>query len=492
MTKYLFESTDWTCSLLEEIWQVIEKIGKDTFQLDFYPPRIEVLSSEQMLDNYTSNAMPIMYNHWSFGKHFLQHERNYKVQKRPLAFEVVINTNPSICYLMEDNTATMQCLTLAHAACGHSSFFKNNYLFQEWTVAEGILPYLKFARDYIQKCEKLYGTEEVECFLDNVHALQYNGIDKYKKPSRRARDEKKKKENREKHKEESFNDLWRTLPPKAKKDKNEELLYDPSKYSFPEENLLYFLEKHGRHLEEWQKEIIRIVRKISQYFYPQMQTKMMNEGWASYWHYKIMIELYDQEYISDGSYLEFIESHTSVLRQPDMSGINPYYLGFRIFEDIERICKNPTEEDKRWFPELIGRDWLEAVHEAMENYKDESFVLQYLSPKVIRDLKMCSFFDDEKALNYKVTSTETEEDVLQLRKHLSEQYSINLLLPHIEVVGFDPSDYETLKVYHYEHRGQRLDEDGKLAWKSFEYLWGDPCTFSMIDPDTGEIIEEIY
>jgi stage V sporulation protein R len=119
----------------------------------------------------------------------------------------------------------------------------------------------------------------------------------------------------------------------------------------PQENLLYFIEKNAPLLEPWQRELVRIVRKIAQYFYPQRQTQVMNEGWATFWHYTLMNRLYDEGYVNDGFMIEFLQSHTSVMQQlpfdhPYYSGINPYALGFAMMSDIKRICQEPTAEDR--------------------------------------------------------------------------------------------------------------------------------------------------
>lgn len=132
-------------------------------------------------------------------------------------------------------------------------------------------------------------------------------------------------------------------------------------------NLLYFMEKNAPPLEPWQREILRIVRKVSQYFYPQKQTQVMNEGWATFWHYTILNHLYDEGKVTERFMLEFLHSHPNVVFQPPYnspwySGINPYALGFAMFRDIKRICQNPTEEDKYWFPDIAGSDWLTTLH----------------------------------------------------------------------------------------------------------------------------------
>ncbi len=340
-----------------------------------------------MMDAYSSIGMPINYNHWSFGKKFIQTEQGYKHGQMGLAYEIVINSDPCIAYLMEENTVTMQALVMAHACYGHNSFFKGNYLFQTWTDASSIIDYLLFAKNYIAECEQKYGVSEVEELLDSCHALMNFGVDRYKRPEKISiAEEKARQEEREAYLQSQVNELWRTVPQAKTKEEDVKVRF-PSE---PQENILYFIEKHAPLLEPWQREIVRIVRKISQYFYPQKQTQVMNEGWATFWHYTILNHLYDEGLVSEKFILEFLHSHTSVVAQPSYnspyySGINPYALGFAMFRDIKRICEEPTDEDREWFPDLAGTDWLDAVHFAMRNFKDESFISQYLSPKLIRD-----------------------------------------------------------------------------------------------------------
>ncbi len=167
----LFEGADWEFSTIQRCHDEISKIALGEMGLDIYTNQIEVIGTEQMLDAYSSIGMPLFYKHWSFGKHFARNEAMYQAGMQGLAYEIVINSNPCISYIMEENTATMQTLVIAHAAFGHNHFFKNNYLFQQWTDANGILDYLEFARDYIMSCEERYGEAAVERLLDAAHAL---------------------------------------------------------------------------------------------------------------------------------------------------------------------------------------------------------------------------------------------------------------------------------------------------------------------------------
>ena len=168
----------------------------------------------------------------------------------------------------------------------------------------------------------------------------------------------------------------------------------------PEENLLYFVEKYAVKLEAWQREVLRIIRTLAQYLYPQRQTKVINEGCACFVHYFIMTELRRRGLITESAFLEMLHNHTNVILQPDFddvrfSGINPYALGFAMMMDIQRLCLDPTEEDRRWFPDIAGNpDWRSVLKDAWANYRDESFILQFLSPKVIRDFRLFSISDD--------------------------------------------------------------------------------------------------
>src|ERR1700689_3141105 len=172
----LFTESEWDFSLLDRVYKAIEEIALGELKLDVYPNQVEVISSEQMLAAYSSLAMPLMYNHWSFGKLFAREETMYPPGYSALAYEIVINSSPCISYLLEENTMTMQALVMAHAAFGHNHFFKNNYLYKDQTDAGGILDYLNFAKTYVSRCEERYGIRPVERILDAAHALMDQGV----------------------------------------------------------------------------------------------------------------------------------------------------------------------------------------------------------------------------------------------------------------------------------------------------------------------------
>jgi len=497
----LFQGADWDFLILQRIHDACEGIARSELGLDVYPNQIEVITAEQMLDAYSSVGMPLFYKHWSFGKHFAFHEASYRKGLMGLAYEIVINSSPCISYLMEENTATMQALVIAHAAFGHNHFFKNNYLFKQWTDADGILDYLEFAKTYVAQCEERQGRLAVEQTLDAAHALMSHGIDRYpgkKKLDLRA--EEKRAGKRRVHEEAQFNDLWRTTVPtgQAKSDATLNLERRRKLLGLPQENLLYFLEKSAPRLQPWQRELLRIVRHIAQYFYPQSQTKVMNEGTATYVHYSIMNRLHEQDRISDGNFLEFLQSHTNVVFQPDFddqrfSGFNPYALGFAMMQDIERIATKPDDEDREWFPEIAGNgDVMGTLRNIWANYRDESFIGQFLSPRLMRQFRMFHLHDDpEERAGVRVDAIHDDRGFRRVRRELAKQYDVGFIDANIEVVDVDLAGDRRLMLRHAVVKGAQLNEaDTRRVLQHLADLWS--YDVSLVEVDTADKVLKEY
>ena len=488
---YLSTGSEWTFDLIRRYDEAIARVARD-YGLDTYPHQIEVITAEQMMDAYASIGMPVYYHHWSFGKHFLATENRYKRGQMGLAYEIVINSNPCIAYLMEENTMPMQALTIAHACYGHNSFFKGNYLFRTWTNADAIVDYLLFAKNYVAECEQRYGEQEVELLLDSCHALQNYGVDRYRRPKKLSiNEEQARQAEREKYLEAQVNDLWRTLPTHrshALTAEDETREPEPQFPPEPEENLLYFIEKNAPKLQPWQREIVRIVRKIAQYFYPQRQTKVMNEGWATFWHYTILHKLYDEKLVNDAFMLELLQAHTNVIYQPPFNspyynGLNPYTLGFLMFQDIRRICETPDDEDYRWAPEIAGSDWRETLDFAMRNFKDESFLLQFLSPRVIRELKLFSVLDDDRDAKLRVTAIHDEDGYRMLRELLASQYDLSNMEPNIQVTHVDIGGDRSLTLRHLQSGRRPLASNYEEMLRHVVRLWGFTCRLEVVYED---------
>lgn len=485
--KPISSGSEWTFELIDEYDKAIREIAHGEFQLDTYPVQLEIITAEQMMDAYSSVGMPVNYHHWSFGKHFVSTEKGYKRGQMGLAYEIVINSNPCIAYLMEENTVTMQALVIAHAAYGHNSFFKGNYLFRTWTDASAIIDYLVFAKQYITRCEERYGIDAVEELLDSCHALMNYGVDRYQRPQRLSlAEEQARQADRENYLQMQVNDLWRTIP---KRERDDTARAAPRFPAEPQENLLYFIEKSAPLLEPWQREIVRIVRKVAQYFYPQRQTQVMNEGWATFWHYTLLNRLYEKGLVTDGFMLEFLQSHTNVVYQPPVqarwyNGINPYALGFAMYQDIKRICENPTDEDKEWFPDIAGQPWRPVLEFAMRNFKDESFISQYLSPKLIRDFRLFSIRDDDQDDKLEVSAIHDAAGYRAIRNMLSEQYNLGSREPNIQVWSVNVRGDRSLTLRHSRHRRKPLDEgSAREVLKHVARLWGFDVKLESVEED---------
>jgi stage V sporulation protein R len=488
--KRLPEGSEWSVEAIQAYDDAITAAAH-SYELDTYPHQLEIISAEQMMDAYASVGMPVNYHHWSFGKHFLATENRYKRGQMGLAYEIVINSNPCVAYLMEENTLPMQALVIAHAAQGHNSFFKGNHLFRQWSSADAIIDYLVFARNYIAECEERHGVDEVEHILDACHALSNLGVDRYKRSRGLSltKEESRRKE-REVYIQLQVNDLWRTLPPRPGQ------VATPIERRFPvepEENLLYFIEKNAPLLEPWQRELVRIVRKIAQYFYPQRQTQVMNEGWACFWHYTLLNTLYDQKGLSDGFMFEILQSHTNVVHQPPYnsdwySGINPYALGFAMWRDMRRICESPDAEDREWFPDIAGSPWRETFEFAMKNFKDESFVAQYLSPRLMREFRLFAVLDDDSRSRLRIEAIHDDTGYREVRRLLAEQYNLASREPDIQVWNVDVQGDRTLTLRHFAWRRRTLAPSFGAVLEHIARLWGFVVRLEQQNPDGSVVL----
>jgi stage V sporulation protein R len=498
----LFDGAEWDFHTVDAIYRACEEIAVGEFGLQGYPTQIEVITSEQMLDAYSSNGLPLMYSHWSFGKRFARDEALYRRGYQGLAYEIVINSSPCICYIMEENTATLQAVVIAHACFGHNHFFRNNYLFKQWTDAEAILGYLAFAKAYVADCEDRYGRAAVERILDAAHALRPQGIHRYPKRRWRLAEEAERARARREHVEQNYDPLMETVPgyrmvpsePEARRQMELELR---ARLRLPEENLLYFCEKNSPRLAGWERELIRVVRLLAQYFYPQQQTKVANEGCATYVHYELMTRLHQTGQISDGALIEFLHSHSSVIMQPNLgderfSGWNPYALGFSIMRDIARLCAEPDDEDRAYFPAIAGNgDPWGTLRDVWANYRDEGLIRQFLGPKVIREFRMVHLADRPEEPDYRVADIHDEEGYRRIASLLADQYEPANLAPLIEVADVDLFGNRTLKLHHDAHRGVRLDpEAAKKTLQCLQTLWGYRVCLQEREAETGRVLTE--
>lgn len=484
-------SNEWTEDLIMEYYNILHGIAVDEWGYNIYPNQLEIVNAEGMLEAYTSIGMPITYPHWSFGKSFISLEHNYQRGRMGLAYEMICNSDPAISYLLEENTMTMQALVMAHACFGHNHVFKNNYLFKQWTMADYIIDYLRFAKHTIEKYEERYGYDRVERILDAAHAISVYSVEKYPRRKKKKTEIIDAKKKRMEWEQEHYD---RLLP----KEKTEAFGIENAPQIKPTENLLYFIEKYSPSLEDWEREVVRIVRKVNQYFYPQMHTKVLNEGFAVWTHHALIEELDKRGYVDDAFMLEFCHMHSNVITQLPYDhrwyhGINPYKLGWEIFCDIKRICETPTKEDESLFPYLVGQPFRKAMFDAVEDYKDESFVQQYLSPTVMRKMKLFTLIDQGPSYNYyEVSDIQNESGFKHVREALAKDLDLNTRVPQLEVTDVHWKSNRKLILTHKMYRNNPLDrlETDKVL-SLIHDLWKFPIKILSVNHE-GSIMKEYY
>ncbi|HSU42576.1 MAG TPA: SpoVR family protein, partial [Casimicrobiaceae bacterium] len=232
------------------------------------------------------------------------------------------------------------------------------------------------------------------------------------------------------------------------------------------------------------------------YFDPQAQTKVMNEGWATFWHYTILNRLHEKGLVDDGFMLEFLKSHTNVIAQPAYDskaygGLNPYALGFALFSDLRRICEKPDAEDRAWFPDIAGGDWQKTLDFAMRNFRDESFIGQYMSPRLIRDFHLFAIADHEDERELVVDSIHDERGYKRVRKLLAQQHAQHIRVPDVQVIRYERDGDRSLTLRHHRRRGRPLTDAAGQVVAHLRRLWGFSVRLETWDGEAqvGNVVE---
>ncbi|MCA1596319.1 MAG: SpoVR family protein [Chloroflexi bacterium] len=440
----------------EQIWDIAQRLG-----LDPYPTHFEVVPSQIMYE-FGSYGLPGRFSHWTHGKAYHQMKTMYDYGLSKI-YELVINTDPCQAFLMENNEVLQNTMVMAHVL-GHCDFFKNNRWFRntnrQMTEAAGI------NAERIRSYEFKHGALEVEQFLDSVLSIQEH-VDPNLDLRLTSGDE---RDTRAEKRVTAYDDLWRS--------EEEPEAPPPNRRAFPEQpekDLLWFLATHSPQLEDWQRDVVFIVRSEMLYFVPQMQTKIMNEGWASYWHLRIMREME----LSTGDYIEFSHLHSGVL-SPSPRRINPYYVGLKIFEDIERRWDSPSEEERDEFKREPGHG-REKIFEVREIESDVSFLRNYLTRQLVEDLDLYVYEnrDDEVVI--------VEKDWRKVRDTLVSTMT-NFGHPYITVQDGDyRGNRELLLKHHFENRELDLDYAEKTLG-NIHQLWGRRVHLETARPNGARIL----
>ncbi len=436
---------------LEQIWEVARGFGLDPF-----PTRFEIVPATVMYE-IGSYALPGRYSHWTFGKAYHRMKTMYDFGLSKI-YEVVINTNPSYGFLLETNSPIQNKLVMAHVL-GHVDFFKNNVYFSKTNrrMVESVSTHAQRMAEY----EFRYGRKTVEQFLDAVLSVEEH-IDPnfFIKPERtRTPAEEARRRAAQKPKEGRYDDLWRMgekpAPPEA------DIEPTPAQVqALPEKDLIYYILRYSPTLADWQRDVMAMVHEEMEYFVPQMQTKIMNEGWASFHHARIMRELD----LPDRELLEFAELHAGVV-SPHKGQLNPYYLGYKIFEDIERRWDNPTAEERTTL-KRPGGEGRAKIFEVRELDNDVSFLRNYLTEELCEELDLFVY-----ELVEEEEWTVTEKRWERVRDQLVANMT-NFGFPYIVVAD---GDYNGNRELYLKHQYEGAELDQAYARKVLEYvytLWG--------------------
>ena len=427
---------DYTVEDLK-IWN--EKIEKkvEEYGLDFYPQEFEMIGFNDMIGYESYVGMPSRYPHWSFGKSYEKNKMLYSLNLTGLPYEMVINSDPCLAYLMKDNTVLLQILTMAHVY-GHNDFFKNNRLFKQGTKAKYTLEMFnlnsKIIREYID--DPSIGYEKVERILDAAHAIKYQvgrtiGVKELSDNEIKEsiiKDYESKKENR------SFLDSYEEIKlPNLDKIPLE-----------PVDDIMGFIIEYGS-LKEWEKTILSIVKREAEYFLPQIETKIMNEGWASYTHYNILKQLD----LPQELYLEFIKRDNDVIA-PAIGGLNPYYIGFKMFEDIEK---------------KYGK---EKIFEVRAIERDSSFLRRYLTQELCEELNLFEY--NQRTFDTIIEEISDEDGWKTIRDTLSYTCGMGGI-PYVRIIDLNKND-RTLTLENV-YDGRTLDLSyAKATLQYIQELWG--------------------
>ncbi len=438
-----------------EYWdaRIREKVAE--FGLTTFAQEFELCDHERMLSYMAYSGMPSQYPHWSFGKSFERQKTLYEHGIAGLPYEMVINADPCLAHLMRKNSLALQILTIAHVY-GHNDFFRNNFTFsasQPERLVSTVKARADRIRDYIE--DPSIGLTRVEALLDAAHALARQcsrniAVRKLSREEQKAR---------ARAAAERPADPYRRIHRAPERDEPE-LDRLPLE---PDDDLLIFIRDHNPRLADWERDLLTVVHEEALYFIPQIQTKIMNEGWATYWHWQIMNSLD----LPQDLHLEFLVRHNQVVR-PIQGDINPYHLGFKLWQDIRRRADEPTAEEIETYgaAQTDGRSLIFAVREVD---RDVSFLRRFLTKEMIRELGLFQYEQQGEALvATKVADDDSWRDIKQTLLRSVGMGGI----PVIRVHDADHRRRGELLLCH-EHDGRDLHLD--YAEKTLAYarrLWG--------------------
>lgn len=466
-------ATPWEIRDLE-YWDARIREKVEEFGLTCYPQEFELCDHNQMLSLMAYSGMPSHYPHWSYGKSFERQKTLYDHGVSGLPYEMVINSNPCIAYLMRQNSLALQILTMAHVY-GHNDFFANNFTFSHLRaglVVETFKNHANRVRAYI--ADPSIGQERVEAVLDAAHALSLqcrrNPAIKQRSPA-----------------EQRAAAMAGPAPDPFQAIHKPRVAATPDLHRVPlepEEDVLLFMRDHASNMPSWEQDLLTIVHEQTQYFLPQIETKIMNEGWACYWHRTIMNSL---ELPAD-LHMEFLVRHNQVVR-PIPGDINPYHLGLKLWDDIVRRHDEPSAdeiEDDRTAQRSrqarpSGRD---AIFQIREVDRDASFLRRFLTRKLMYEMDMIEIEPEGEDL---VVSRVSDEANWQQVKQTLIAFTGMGSTPVIRIVDSDHGGNRTLLLHHDFDGRELLLDYAERSLRYLHQLWGRRVALQTV-LDSQEIV----
>ncbi|MBN19950.1 MAG: SpoVR family protein [Bdellovibrionaceae bacterium] len=467
-------------------WQtVIEKYAREE-GLDFFDTIFELVDSEQINSLAAFGGFPVRYPHWRFGMDYDQLSKGYTWGMQKI-YEMVINTDPSYAYLVRSNSMTDHKMVMAHVY-GHVDFFKNNYWFSK--TNRKMLDRMANNAVRVREMMETYGQEKVESFIDCCLALE-NLIDPELPFQENKKEDQTQNENPDgklrvdrPYMEKFINpkDFVESQRKRIREEKEKQKKIPPE----PQKDILLFLMNYAP-LEKWEHDCLRIIREEAYYFVPQMQTKIMNEGWASYWHSKLMTE----KIMTDDEVIDFADRHSGTMASAP-GQINPYKLGIELFRDIEdrwnRGAFGKEYEDcddlvmKANWDKKLGKG-REKIFEVRKVYNDLTFIDAYLTPEFVERQKLYTYEFNRRTNQYEIV----DRDFHNIKEKLLAGLT-NRGQPFIYV---EEGNFENRGELLLWHKHQGVDLDTKWAsetLRSLERIWRRPVNIRTTIEKQGKYL----
>ncbi len=478
---------------LRDIQEEVEGHARD-FGLDFFPILYEVLDYKTMNEVAAYGGFPTRYPHWRFGMDYEQLSKSYEWGLSKI-YEMVINTNPAYAYLLEGNSTTDQKLVMAHV-CAHVDFFKHNYYFSKTNrkMIDGMANHASRVRRHMSR----WGQDVVEEFIDTCLSLE-NLIDPMsayivrqrppRTPEQQRADEEAEPEVG-KLRSKGYMDSFINPPEylEAQKKKKEEEA-KKQRHRFPEQpqrDVLQFLIENAP-LEHWQRDVLEVVRDEAYYFAPQAMTKIMNEGWATYWHSKILTE----KALHASEIIDYADACSGVLATSP-GKLNPYKLGVELLRNIE----------DRWNKGQFGKEWDECdsmdqkkdwdrrtglgrakIFEVRKLYNDITFLDEFFTMEFCIEQKFYSFGFQERSGNWEIMSKEFKKVKDQLLKMLTNRGQPVIV---VEDANFENRSELLLK---HLHEGTDLDANqARDTLRNAAKVWSRPVSLLTKIENKGKLL----